>query len=174
MNIRYFCLRILGNDVIINSFRVSNLTHRYYALKIVRYLKQTHLKDEWKKFLSLPPKQQTLERGATIVAQWSQPERHVSYFAISSALDNIAEQTKELLREQYPNHTIFSIPTERFNFWKNNIIGDNQWDVTETRQLTDALCEVLFKRLGFYGNSEMYYSSENSFIDRVSYECYKK
>ncbi|XP_068970232.1 F-box only protein 21-like [Bombus flavifrons] len=146
---------------------VSNLTHRYYALKIVRYLKQTHLKDEWKKFLSLPPKQQTLERGATIVAQWSQPERHVSYFAISSALDNIAEQTKELLREQYPNHTIFSIPTERFNFWKNNIIGDNQWDVTETRQLTDALCEVLFKRLGFYGNSEMYYSSENSFIDRV-------
>lgn len=146
---------------------VSNLTHRYYALKIVRYLKQTHLKDEWKKFLSLPPKQQTLERGATIVAQWSQPERHVSYFAISSALDNIAEQTKELLRERYPNHTIFSIPTERFNFWKNNIIGDNQWNITETRQLTDALCEVLFKRLGFYGNSEMYYSSENSFIDCV-------
>ncbi|XP_071855753.1 F-box only protein 21 isoform X2 [Bombus fervidus] len=146
---------------------VSNLTDRYYALKIVHYLKQTHLKDEWKKFLSLPPKQQTLERGATIVAQWSQPERHVSYFAISSALDNIAEQTKELLRERYPNHTIFSIPTERFNFWKNNIIGDNQWNITETRQLIDALCEVLFKRLGFYGNSEMYYSSENSFIDHV-------
>lgn len=146
---------------------VSDLTHRYYALKIVRYLKQAHLKDEWKKFLSLPPKQQTLERGATIVAQWSQPERHVSYFQISSTLDNIAEQTKELVRERYPNHTIFSTPTERFNFWKNNIIGDNQWNITETRQLTDALCEILFKKLGFYGNSEMYYSSENSFIDRV-------
>lgn len=146
---------------------VSNLTHRYYALKVIRYLKQTHLKGEWQKFISLPSKQQTLERGATIVAQWSQPERHVSYPTISSILDNIAEQTKDLLKEQHPNHSIFSIPTERFIFWKNNIIDDNQWNISETRQVTDALCKVLFEKLGFYGNSEMYYSSENSFIDRV-------
>lgn len=145
----------------------SNLTHRYYALKVVRYMKQNHLKDEWQKFISLPPKQQTLERGATIVAQWSQPERHVSYSTISSALDNIAEQTKELLREEHPAHSIFSIPAERFTFWKNNIIDDNQWNILEARQVTDALCKVLFTKLGFYGNSEMYYSSENSFIDRV-------
>lgn len=133
-------------------------------------MKQTHLKGEWQKFISLPSKQQTLERGATIVAQLSQPERHVSYPTISSILDNIAEQTKDLLKEQHPNHSIFSIPTERFIFWKNNIIDDNQWNISETRQVTDALCKVLFEKLGFYGNSEMYYSSENSFIDRVSYE----
>ncbi|OAD60194.1 F-box only protein 21, partial [Eufriesea mexicana] len=145
----------------------SNLTHRYYALKVVRYLKQTHLKSEWLKFISLPPKQQTLERGATLVAQWSQPEKHVSYLAISSLLDNIAEQTKQLLREQYPAHSIFSVPTERFIFWKNNIIDDNQWNISETRQITDALCKILFEKLGFYGNNEMYYSLENSFIDQV-------
>ena len=131
-------------------------------------MKQTHLKDEWQKFISLPPKQQTLERGATFVAQWSQPEKNVSYLAISSILDNIAEQTKEFLREQYPGHSIFSVSNERFNFWKNNIIDDNQWNVTETRQITDALCEVLFVKLKFYGNSKMYYWLEKSFIDHVS------
>ncbi|KOC67221.1 F-box only protein 21 [Habropoda laboriosa] len=145
----------------------SNLTHRYYALKVVRYMKQNHLKDEWQKFISLPPKQQTLERGATILAQWSQPERDVSYLAISSTLDNIAEQTKKLLKEKYPAHPIFSVPAETFIFWKNNIIDDNQWNVLESNQVTDALCEVLFKKLGFYGKAEMYYNYENSFIDRV-------
>ena len=145
----------------------SNLTHRYYALKIVRYLKQSHLKDEWQKFISLPPKQQILERGATIISQWSQPNKHVSYSHISSLLDNIADQVKELLRQQYPAHSIFSAWTDQFTYWRNNIIDDNQWSVTETRQITDVLCKVLFEKLGFYGNSEMYYSSENLFIDCV-------
>ena len=145
----------------------SNLTHRYYALKVIRYLKQSHLKNEWQKFISLPAKKQTLEYGATIVAHWSQPERDVSYSSVSSALDNIAQQTKELLREQYPNHSIFSTPEEQFIQWKNNIIDDNQWSITETKQVTNALCEVLFQKLGFYGNSAMYYSLESSFIDRV-------
>ncbi|KAG7209067.1 hypothetical protein KM043_015222 [Ampulex compressa] len=31
----------------------------------------------------------------------------------------------------------------------------------------DAVCKVLFHKLGFHGNSEMYYISENSFIDHV-------
>lgn len=168
--INILCSKILYRNVVNIFFRGSNLTHRYYALKVVRYLKQSHLKNEWQMFISLPLKQQTLERGATIVAQWSQPERHVSHTMISSSLDNIAEQTKELLREQYPAHSIFSVPKERFAFWKNNILDNNQWNVSETRQVTDALCKVLFQKLGFYGNSEMYYSSENSFIDRVSYE----
>lgn len=147
--------------------KASNLTHRYYALKVIRYLKQTHLKHEWQKFISLPPNEQTLERGATIVAQWSQPEKDLSYSSISAALDNIAEQTKELLKEQYPTHTIFSTPTEQFDYWKNHIINDNQWSVLETKRVTDALCEILFKKLGFYGNSEMYYLLETSLIDCV-------
>lgn len=164
---RYF-FGVLINTCIV--CRASNLTHKYYALKIVRYLKQSHLKDEWQKFISLPPKQQILERGATIISQWSQPNKHVSYSRISSLLDNIADQVKELLRQQYPAHSIFSAWTDQFTYWRNNIINDNQWSVTETRQITDVLCEVLFEKLGFYGNSEMYYSSENLFIDCVSCE----
>lgn len=145
----------------------SNLTHKYYALKVVRYLKQNYLREEWQKFINLPPREQILERGATIVAQWSQPEQHVSYSHISLLLDDIAEQTKSLLREQNPTLSIFSVPEEQFLIWKHTNIDDNQWNIVEARQIMDVLCKVLFHKLGFHGNSEMYYSSENSFIDRV-------
>lgn len=118
--------------------------------------------------MSLPQEKQTLEYAATIVAQWCQPGKHISYSHISSLLDNIANQVKELLKEQYPNHSIFSTPEEKFHFWKTNVIDDNQWSVLESRQITDALCEVLFRRLEFYGNSKMYYWSKMSFIDQVS------
>lgn len=145
----------------------SNLTHRYYALKVLRYMKQSYIKDEWQRFINLPWKQQTFERGATIVAQWSQPEKQISYSHIAEILDSIAEQTKEVLREEYPSHSIFSTPKEQFLIWKDNIIDDNQWSVTETRQAIDAMCKVLFDILGFCAISEVYDFPEHTFIDHV-------
>ncbi|XP_035717515.1 F-box only protein 21-like [Vespa mandarinia] len=145
----------------------SNLTHRYYAFIVLRYLRQNYLTEEWQRFIHFPPDEQILEKGATIVAQWSQPERHISYSYISSLLDDIANQAKNLLYEKYPKHSIFSLSAEQLLIWKNRNINDNQWSTSETRQIMEALCEVLFQNLGFYGSSEMYYSSENSFIDRV-------
>lgn len=115
----------------------------------------------------MPSDEQILEKGATIVAQWSQPERHIPYSYISSLLDDIANQTKKVLCQMHPNHPIFSLPAEQLLIWKRKNIDDNHWSTSETRQIIEALCEVLFQNLGFYGNSEMYYSSENSFIDRV-------
>ncbi|XP_023288869.1 F-box only protein 21 [Orussus abietinus] len=147
--------------------RSSNLTHKYYAYKVVRYLRQNYLSDEWLRFVQLPPRQQILEYGATLVAQWSQPERRVSYPRISSMLDEIAKQTKNLLRIQVPGHSIFKTPPDVLKLWKTTNIDDNQWSVRETREIMRALCEVMFKQLGFYGNTEMYYSSENSLIDRT-------
>lgn len=148
-------------------YRDSNLTHRYYAFIVLRYLRQNYLTEEWQRFIHFPPNEQILEKGATIVAQWSQPERHISYSYISSLLDDIANQTKNVLYERHPKHSIFSLPAEQLLIWKRRNIDDNQWSTSETRQIMEALCEVLFQKLGFYGNSEMYYSSENSFIDRV-------
>lgn len=149
------------------SFRKSNLTHKYYAYKVVRYLRQNCLKDEWQTYINLPLKDQILERGAVLVAQWSQPELRIPYSYVSSKLDEIAEQVKDYLREQNPSHPIFSRTREEFELWTYANIDDNQWNSAETRQVIAALCEVMFKRLCFQGNSEMYYSSENSFINRV-------
>ncbi|XP_012255244.2 F-box only protein 21-like [Athalia rosae] len=145
----------------------SNLTHQYYAYKVVRYLRQNYLKEEWRAYVNLPPVEQILEQGAVFVAQWSQPELRIPYSYVSSMLDNIADQIKEYLRDQNPSHPICSTSKEQFELWKRTNIDDNQWGSTETRQVIAALCEVMFRRLGFHGNSEMFYSSENSFINRV-------
>ncbi|KAG7209068.1 hypothetical protein KM043_015223 [Ampulex compressa] len=66
-------------SLINNSAPGSNLTHKYYAFKIVSYLKQNYLKKQWQKFVALPAEEQILERGATLVAQWSQPTRHICF-----------------------------------------------------------------------------------------------
>lgn len=156
--------------IVSNDFRYTNLTNKYYAYKVIRYMKQRYLTDEWHKFVDLPPEKQLLEQGATLVAQWSQPQKRIPYSYVSGMLDDIVSQAKTVLAERHPGHPIFSTSLEQLAHWKSNNIEDNQWDVPETKQVMAALCEVMFNRLGFHGNSEMYYSSENSFIDRVSYQ----
>lgn len=148
-------------------FRTSNLTHKYYAHKVIRYIKQSYLSDEWNLFLNLPENKKTLERGALLVSQWSQPERRVSDTIVSSQLNNIADTTKKLLHEINPCHPIFSTTIDKLNEWKDTNIYDHQWNSDDTRQIMTVLCDVMFKKMAFYGNSEMYYSSVNSFIDQV-------
>ncbi|KAI4488773.1 hypothetical protein M0802_011283 [Mischocyttarus mexicanus] len=148
-------------------YKHSNLTHRYYAFIVLRYLKQNYIKEKWERFINLPPKEQILERCATFVAQWSNPERCISYSHISSLLDDMANQTKDLIYERHPGHSIFSLPPEQFLIWKREIIDDNHWSIKETREVMNALCEVMFQKLGFHGNNDMYYYSNYLFIDKV-------
>lgn len=145
----------------------SNLTDRYYALKVLGYMKESHIKLDWQRFISLPAKEQILEKGASIVAQWIQPEKNISYSHIVERLDNIAEQAKQVLREENPSHPIFSTPEECFAVWKNNVLEDNQWSVPETRQAIDAVSKVLFDILGFCAIRAMYDNSEHIVIDHV-------
>ncbi|XP_043497553.1 F-box only protein 21-like [Polistes fuscatus] len=145
----------------------SNLTHRYYAFIVLRYLKQNYITKKWQRFINLPVNEQILERCATFVAQWSKPERCISYSNISSLLDDIANQTKDLIYERHPEHSIFSLPPEQFLIWKREIIDDNHWSIQETKEIMNALCEVMFHKLGFQGNNDMYYYPNNLFIDKV-------
>lgn len=135
-------------------------------------MRQDYLTNEWNKFISLSTVEQIFEKGAALVAQWSQPERQVSYLQICKTLDNIAEQTKTAVRLKNPGHSIFSAPRERLEAWKRLNIDDNQWSPNESREIVMALCDIMFNKLEFEGNSEMYYSSENSFIDRVTFFHY--
>ncbi|KAL6448759.1 hypothetical protein ACFW04_000514 [Cataglyphis niger] len=129
-----------------------NLTHRYYIKKLLRYLRQCHLRDKWKKFINYSSKQQLLEQAATIVAQWYQPKKHVSYMHVKVSLANIAQQVLECLKKENPEHPIFSISAELFSFWEHNNIDDNEWDSIEGKQIIETLREVLFDKAGFSGN----------------------
>ena len=138
-------------SVLAQSPRESNLTHRYYMKKLLRYLQQCRLKGIWQEFIKYSDKQQILEQAATIVAQWYQPKKHVSYSRVKASLANIAQQVLECLKKEHPNHSIFSTSTELFSFWEDNNIDDNQWDRIEGKQIIDTLRKVLFDEVGFCG-----------------------
>lgn len=65
---------------------------QYYAIKVLRYLRQLHLSKEWASFMSLPHRQQILEKAAVFVAQWCQPNVNVSWKDIALKLDELAEK----------------------------------------------------------------------------------
>ncbi|XP_034947357.1 F-box only protein 21-like [Chelonus insularis] len=150
-----------------NSSTDVNLTHQYYARKVLRYLKQKHLAKIWSYFTYLPLEKRILEKGAILISQWSQPDQRVSESQITATLDEIAETTKQVIKARYPNHPLLFASRQDLDEWRTTNIPDNKWDKEGTRQVMNVLCEVLFENLKFHGNSETYYSSENSLIDKV-------
>lgn len=147
--------------------RCSNLTQKYYAEKVMRYIRQQHLKKEWEDFLARDLEDQLLERGAVLVAQWCQPMVEVTYSDIAAQLDNIALEVKRKLFVEHENHPIFSAAPEDLKSWRNKNISGNQWRPFESQQIISAMCTVLFQEMGFYGNNEMYYSAVNCYINKV-------
>lgn len=123
--------------------------------------------------MSLPVAQHVSEWTATFMAKWCKPQEHVSYSYIVASLDNIAQQALKILQEEYPKHSIFSVSTEQFSSWKTNMNNDNQWNKTETKQILQAICRVMFHNLGFrvFNDSERTSSSYKNFIDNVSRTC---
>lgn len=59
-------------------YRNSNLTTRFYTEKVLRYLRQLDLAEQWEEFNNDPPDKQILERGAVIIAQWGQPTEEIT------------------------------------------------------------------------------------------------
>lgn len=145
----------------------GNLTYRYYARKVLRFLRQEYLTKEWETYINLPPEEQILERGAVFIAQWCQPTVDVSLANISKQLDVIAGSVREVLRDMHSDHPIFSTSIEVQNSWRTRNLTTNKWAPNKCRQIMDAIAIVLYKHLGFYGNNEMYYIPENSYINIV-------
>ncbi|XP_049786940.1 F-box only protein 21-like isoform X1 [Schistocerca cancellata] len=145
----------------------TDLTLKYYAEKVTRLVRQAHLTKKWKNFIALPPERQILERGATMVAQWCQPLIEVPYQSIATQLDSIAARAKEVLQEEHPNHPLLSASVEDLHRFRECNIPDNQWKPSESQEVLSAVCHVLFQEMGFHGNSTMYYSADNSYIDKV-------
>ncbi|GLV34229.1 hypothetical protein CBL_00160 [Carabus blaptoides fortunei] len=166
-------MTIVNNKSVIHGINVvpintpGNLTYRYYANKALRYLRQQYLMNEWETYMSLPIEQQVLERGAVFIAQWCQPAVEVSLAQVAKRFDDIASSVREVLLQIHPMHPIFTVPDQLQNKWKTENLSRNQWSTNDCRQIMDAIGTVLYKHLGFYGNNEMYYIPENSYINEV-------
>ncbi|KAF5272115.1 hypothetical protein FQA39_LY01198 [Lamprigera yunnana] len=157
----------------INTFQVippdtpGNLTLRYYAAKVLRYIRHHHLSKLLLDYLNLPAEDQILEKGATFVAQWCQPTLNINWILIASQLDHIANQVRYSVRTRYPNHELLKVSTKKFEKWKHKNIEDNQWNTDECRQLMLCLRDVLYNQYKFKGNNSAFYMPENSYIHEV-------
>lgn len=110
-----------------------------------------------------------LERQFTIIAQYFQ--LYVFYSIIDTWLDNIVQEVLSRLKIKHPMHSIFSLISTKFTFWKNNNIDDNFWNPIEAKQIIYILEEIIFSELGAYQLQKLLVTLniETNYIHYVSY-----
>ncbi|XP_013421720.1 F-box only protein 21 [Lingula anatina] len=140
----------------------KNLTEKYYAEKVLRFIQQQRLKKEWGNFLSQPPSRQSLEKGAVLLAQWCQPTVDITINGVSDQLDVIATKVQKLLSERFKDH-----PACKGELLDVTEVQSSRWEPVQCKMVLEAVNYVLYQELEFHGNSDDYYLPDNSYINRV-------
>uniref|UniRef100_A0A8C9T3V1 F-box protein 21 n=1 Tax=Scleropages formosus TaxID=113540 RepID=A0A8C9T3V1_SCLFO len=143
---------------ILNSDRRKSLTLKYYAKKILYFLRQQNILRSLKAFLDQPAEQQSALEGAVLVDQYCNPLADVSLQSISSQLDEITDKVKKTLRTKNPSH-----PSMRADQGGCFVVEDLELQ----RQVLCALNSVLYEQLQYKGNECDYYNPLNSYIHQV-------
>lgn len=79
---------------VLNRSTPGNLTQKYYAVKVLRFIRQLYLESVWFRYISMAPEHRLWEDGATLVAQWCQPNINIDVEMIREELDKIAEMVR--------------------------------------------------------------------------------
>ena len=164
------------------------LTIKYYATKIIRYVRNRFARDFWIQFRRGDnPDYQDYYNGLVHFSQWFQPLTRICITSVKYDVECIAISTVEHVHTKYPQHKLFHIehttarnnanvtvngetnkePFRKYLFSDNAIKEEFFFDAKDTLQLLDALNHVMFQEKGFRGNTSNYYNPNNSFIDKV-------
>ncbi|KAM4615728.1 F-box only protein 21 isoform 2-T2 [Polymixia lowei] len=143
---------------ILNSDKRKSLTLKYYAKKILYFLRQQNILRSLKTFLEQPPEQQSALEGAVLVDQYCNPLADVTLDSISAQLDEITDKVKKMLRIKNPSH-----PSLRIAQGDCFVVEDFELQ----RQVVGALNSVLYEQLQYKGNEFDYYNPLNSYIHQV-------
>uniref|UniRef100_A0A1A8J4L8 F-box protein 21 n=1 Tax=Nothobranchius kuhntae TaxID=321403 RepID=A0A1A8J4L8_NOTKU len=142
---------------ILNSDKRKSLTLKYYARKILYFLRQQNILRSLKTFLEQPAEQQSALEGAVLVDQYCNPLADVTLDGVSVQLDEIIEKAKKMLRIKNPSHPSLRIANG------DRVIEDFELQ----RQVLFALNSVLYEQLQYKGNECDYYNPLNSYIHQV-------
>ncbi|XP_066600243.1 uncharacterized protein [Prorops nasuta] len=104
-----------------------------------KHMNEIYLTNKWMKLLDLPAEKQTLSKFGILAHQWLYQGRQEFTRITLKTFDNYAERTMAKLRETCPEHPIFSVSKEKLNFWRDNVIEDNQWNYIDCRKIAEAL-----------------------------------
>ena len=124
------------------------LTAKFYAKKVLRYLRRRRIESKWQELMRLPEQQKSLLEGAVLISQWGQIEQQhlTSLSDVCDILDKMSQRVMDLLGE---DQTIFDAEDPR-----------------TVRKVRTCINQVLYVEMGFYGGSDDFH--ENWYIDKVN------
>ncbi|XP_010774544.1 F-box only protein 21 [Notothenia coriiceps] len=145
-------------DLLTVIFVTKSLTLKYYAKKILYFLRQQNILRSLKTFLEQPAEQQSALEGAILVDQYCNPLAEVTLNSVSAQLDEIAEKVRKMLKIKNSSH-----PSLRIAQGDCFVVEDFELQ----RQVVCALNSVLYEQLQYKGNESDYYNPLNSYIHQV-------
>lgn len=127
---------------------------KYYARKVLRYIRTVRLDKKWNEFLSRPSQEQSLLEGAILVAQWGQMDLQdlPDPQSLTKTIEDIVKEVKHKLKDQHLSTFTENLPLVP----------------KHARKILACVNLVIYDELGFQGNVDNYHSFENSYIDQVS------
>ncbi|MGH0187587.1 UNVERIFIED_CONTAM: hypothetical protein FKN15_025984 [Acipenser sinensis] len=140
---------------ILNSDKRKSLTLKYYAKKILYFLRQQNVLKSLKGFLRRSPDQHSPLEGAVLIDQYCNPLAEISLESISAQLEEITAKIKKTLQMRNPTHPSLRVADEDLE------------DLVLQRQVVCALNSVLYEQLQYKGNESDYYNPLNSYLHQV-------
>ena len=164
------------------------LTLKYYAVKIIRYVRNNFAREFWLSFMQGSNEEdQDYYKGLVHFSQWFQPLSRICIASVKYDVDRIATSTLRYLHSKFPKHSVFNeekrskkdetgtktCDNKDDSFYKY-LFQDSRFPQCEVLledkdiyQLLDAINYVMFQEEGFRGNTSNYYNPNNSYIDKV-------
>ncbi|XP_069475310.1 F-box only protein 21 [Ambystoma mexicanum] len=134
------------------------LTLKYYAKKILYFLRQQNILKSLKSFLQRSPDKQSLLEGAVLIDQYCNPLSPVSLESVLSQINDILDKVKKVLRVKNSRHPCLFAATG---------MALTITDVELQKQVLEAINCVLYVQLKYKGNELEYYNPLNSYIHQV-------
>ena len=165
------------------------LTVKYYATKIIRYVRNKFASDFWISFKEgKTQKFQDYYKGLVHFSQWFQPLSRICIASVKFDVDRIATSTVKHLYSKFPKHPIFRpenqpsrsnagqsksdtfVPDSFHTYlFTESALPENEstFEDKDAYKLLDSLNYIMFEEERFRGNTSNYYNPNNSYIDKV-------
>ncbi|XP_035113652.1 F-box only protein 21 isoform X4 [Callithrix jacchus] len=143
---------------ILNMEGRKALTWKYYAKKILYYLRQQKILNNLKAFLQQPDDYESYLEGAVYIDQYCNPLSDISLKDIQAQIDSIVELVCKTLRGINCRH-----PSLGFKAGESSMI----MEIELQSQVLDAMNYVLYDQLKFKGNRMDYYNALNLYMHQV-------
>ena len=143
----------------------KNLTVKYYALKVLRFLRHESLKHIWIEFIE--SNSNDLFYGSLLISEWFQ-NKSLNEEHYRKQIHLISQLTIDEIAVSHPSNAILKQNSGHcLSDSEANQLIESKWSLKDCKQILFCMNEVLFNQLKFDSNDDDFYDMKNSFMDKV-------